>query len=277
MKLLGIIAISLTAALLQIHLLQMACGNLPNNMGLWITQQGWPGYRSRILGLWLIKLFGGDVRAFMDVTVGSLTIAGLLAWRLGGAGGLGILHACFAVFASPWFAPWDMLEPAIFLVFVVLVVEDWHPLWLMGLFAVAIFNLQSAMFIAGWMVLAGVWRSGLLCIAFGLAVMYWFQHTQGIGYGTFQCLDGHTTGISTDYAQERLVENLHKLFLWDNRMPLGIFVILGWAALKITRALPALGLTFLALLGATLVFGIVDELRCFLPLIPVLILAVKEN
>ena len=58
MKLLGIIAISLTAALLQIHLLQMACGSLPNNMGLWITQ-GWPGYRSRILGLWLIKLFGG--------------------------------------------------------------------------------------------------------------------------------------------------------------------------------------------------------------------------
>ena len=82
MKLLGIIAISLTAALLQIHLLQMACGSLPNNMGLWITQ-GWPGYRSRILGLWLIKLFGGDVRAFMHVTVGALTIAGLLAWRLG--------------------------------------------------------------------------------------------------------------------------------------------------------------------------------------------------
>jgi hypothetical protein len=152
----AILVVCLTAALLQVHLLQMACGNLPNNMGLWITQQGWPGYRSRLLGLWLIKLYGGDVRGFMEATVGSLTLAGLLAWRLGGAGGLGILHACFAVWASPWFAPWDMLEPAVFLAFAVLVVEGWDWYWFVALFGVAIFNLQSAMFIAGWMVLEGV-------------------------------------------------------------------------------------------------------------------------
>ena len=277
MRLTPIALLCLVAALLQVHLLQMACGNLPNNMGDWISHTGWSGYKSRVLGVGLIKLFGGDVGAFMEVTAGALTVAGLLAWRLGGAAGLGILHACFAVFASPWFAPWDMLEPAVFLAFAVLVVEGWDWYWFVALFSVAIFNLQSAMFIAGWMVLGGMWRSGMLCLALGGFVMYYFQHTPHFGYGTFQCLDGHTTGISTDYAQERLVENLHKLVAWDNRVPLGIFAVIGWAALKITRALPALGLTFLALLGATLVFGIVDELRCFLPFAAILILAVKES
>src|SRR5271168_4367834 len=153
MKGVGILAICIVAALLQVHLLQMACGNMANDFnanisavwtgqGNWFGGVNWGGYRSRLLGVALIKLFGGDVHAFMNVTMGALTLAGLLAWRLGGAAGLGILHACFAVCASPWFAPWDMLEPAIFLAFVVLVVERWHPLWLMGLFAIAIFNLQ---------------------------------------------------------------------------------------------------------------------------------------
>lgn len=164
---LGILCVCLTAALLQVHLLQMACGNFGNDFnanmsaawtgqGNWFGGTNWGGYRSRLLGVGLIRLFGGDVPAFMHVTVGALTVAGLLAWRLGGAGGLGILHACFAVWASPWFAPWDMLEPAVFLAFAVLVVEGWDWYWFVALFGVAIFNLQSAMFIALWMCLNGM-------------------------------------------------------------------------------------------------------------------------
>src|SRR5271168_5621334 len=117
--------------------------------------------------------------------------------------------------------------------------------------------------------------SGLFCLAFGIAVMWYFQHTQGIGFGVFQCLDGHTTGISTDYAQERLVENWHKLFVLDNRAVLGVIAIIGFACFRIMSEHLALGLTFLALLGATVVFGIVDEMRVWIPFIPILILAVK--
>jgi hypothetical protein len=156
MSRLGILLVCVAAALLQVHLLEMASGDLSNNMGAWITHQGWPGYRSRVLGLWLIRLAGDDVRGFMEVTGVALTVAGLLSWRLGGAAGLGIMHALFAVWASPWFAPWDMLEPAIFIAFVVLVAEEAAWYWFAGLFAVAIFNLQSAMFIAAWMVLEGI-------------------------------------------------------------------------------------------------------------------------
>src|SRR5580698_667733 len=96
----AILAVCLTAALLQVHLLQMACGNLGNDFnanmsaawtgqGNWFGGTNWGGYRSRLLGVGLIKLFGGDVPAFMRVTVAALTLAGLLAWRLGGVGGLG--------------------------------------------------------------------------------------------------------------------------------------------------------------------------------------------
>lgn len=116
--------------------------------------------------------------------------------------------------------------------------------------------------------------AGLGCIAFGCAVMWYFQHTQGIGFGTFQCLDGHTTGISTDYAQERLVENWHKLFVLDNRAVAGVVAIIAFAAVRIMSEHFALGVTFLVLLAATLVFGIVDEMRVWLPFIPLLILAV---
>jgi hypothetical protein len=117
--------------------------------------------------------------------------------------------------------------------------------------------------------------AGLGCVAFGCAVMWYFQHTQGIGYGTFQCLDGHTTGISTDYAQERFVENWHKLFVLDSRAVAGVVAIIGFAAVRIMSEHFALGLTFLALLAATLVFGIVDEMRCYLPFCALLILAVR--
>jgi len=156
----GIAIVCAVAALLQLHLLQMASGNLANNLPDWINtvwnRQGWPGYRSRVLGVGLIKLAGGDMRAYMIVTGVALFIAGLLAWRLAGALGLGILHAAFAVFASPWFSPWDMFEPAIFLAFVVLVVEEKSWRWFVALFAVSIFNLQTAMWIPLWMVLTGV-------------------------------------------------------------------------------------------------------------------------
>ncbi len=290
----AILGLCIVAALLQIHLLQMASGNLQNNLPMWIgTVQGqfhdgnaWPGYRSRLLGVDLILLFGGDIRAYMEVAAIALTIAGLLAWRLGGAAGLVILHACFAVFASPWFSPWDMFEPAIFIAFVVLVVEGWDWYWFTTLFAIAIFNLQSAMFIPLWMVASSVLTpdsrmemlvAGLSCALLGIIVMWHFQHSglPRFGFNVFQCLDGRTTGRTTDYAQERLIENLHKLCVFDTRAVLGVIAAIVVAAVRIAQERLALGLTFLALLGATIVFGIVDEMRVWLPFIPALILAIE--
>jgi hypothetical protein len=119
--------------------------------------------------------------------------------------------------------------------------------------------------------------SGLFCIAFGCAVMWYFQHTQGIGFGTFQCLDGHTTGISTDYFQARIPENLHKLLvLNDSRAVPGIVAIIAFCCFRIMRQQLALGITFLSLLLATIAFGIVDECRVWLPMIPVLILTARK-
>ena len=282
----AVVAVCVVAALLQVHLLQMASSQIPDNLGTWIDiawrhQDNphvfyWTGYHSRMLGVGLIELFGGTAQAFMEATGVALTLAGLLAWRLGSAGGLGILHACFAVWASPWFAPWDMFEPAIFLAFVVLVVEEFSWPWFVGLFAVSIFNLQSAMFIALWMTIR-MPIAGVSCLVFGALVMWYFQHSgqPRLGLSVFQCLDGHTTGYSTDYAQERVVENFHKLFVLDSRCVAGVIAIIAGCAIAIMREHVALGLTFLALLGATLAFGIVDEMRVWLPFCGLMILAAQ--
>lgn len=282
------LAVAAIAALLQVHLLKMASPLLEGDLPTWIQMAWyhiqdpakfhWSGYQSRMLGVGLIVAAGGDLRAYMEVTWFALTLAGLFAWRLGGASGLGILHACFAVWASPWFAPWDMFEPAIFIAFVVLVVEGWDWRWLVGLFALAIFNLQTAMWIPLWMVLSRrMVLAGIVCLLGGFVVMYLLQHSGSpkFGLAAFQCLDRWSTGYSTDYAQERVPENLRKLFtqgglnllLWAARGTIAMIALACW------RVRGAMGLTFATLLGATVVFGIVDEMRVYLPFIPLLIVA----
>lgn len=120
--------------------------------------------------------------------------------------------------------------------------------------------------------------SGLFCIAFGCAVMWYFQHTGApkFGFGAVQCLD-KSTGYTTDYAMVRLTENIHKLttFGWDSLelSAKGTILTIGFASFWIMRARPALGLTFLALLIATVIFGIVDEERVYIPFVALLVVA----
>ena len=257
-------------ALAQVRLLQMASGNLATALdyvmrAVW-AQTEWPGYRSRLLAPALIRLAGGDMRAFLAVTFISLVIGGLLSWRLAGLGGLGIYHAAWAFVASPWFAPWDVLGPVLFSLFVIFVVEERPAPWFMVLFAVAIFDRQSAMWISLWMVISRrMIVPGLVCAAAGIFVMWFFQHS-GHGLGLF----AFNSGYGTDYAQERVLENLEAIG-W---LVAGILaVIVGAAIAVMRRGYVALGWTFLTLLTATVLLGIVTETRVYLDFIPLLVLA----
>lgn len=261
-------------ALAQVRLLQMESDlntSLPYVMHAVLDKNDWPGYRSRLLAPYLIHFLGGDMRAFLGVTFVALVIGGLLSWRLAGFGGMGTYHAWFAFVSHPFFAPWDIFGPVFFTLFVLFVVEQRPAWWFMILFAVAIFNLQSAMFMTIWMVLSRrMIVQGLVCVAAGIFIMWFFQHSGHPNLGLF----AFNSGYGTDYAQERILENLHNIG-W---VIAGIYgLIVGSSVLAMQRGYVALAMTFLALLGATVVLGVVTETRVYLDFIPLLVFATKET
>jgi len=211
------------------------------------------------------------MRAFLGVTFVALVIGGLLSWRLAGFGGMGTYHAWFAFVSHPFFAPWDIFGPVFFTLFVIFVVEQRPTWWFMVLFAVAIFNLQSAMFMTIWMVLSRrMIVQGLVCVAAGIFIMWYFQHSGHPNLGLF----AFNSGYGTDYAQERIFENLHNIG-W---VIAGIYgLIVGASVVAMQRGYVALAMTFLALLGATVVLGVVTETRVYLDFIPLLVFATKET
>ena len=274
-----------TAAFAQLRLLERASGlatSLNFVMRSAWARADWSGYRSRLLAPALIHAFGGDLRAFLIVTFIGLFIGGYLSWRLAnGPGGLGIYHAVFALMANPWFSPWDIFEPVIFTAFVLLVVEEKSARWFIALFAVAIFNLQSAMFIALYMFISRkMVLEGVICAMLGLVVMYALQHSELPKFG----LAGFGDDISTDYFRTTLYGNLFDIatgravgggFDW---LPPGILlsIIIAGVAV-ILEGYPALGVTFLIMLAATLTFALVTETRVFLGFIGLFTLAATPS
>jgi len=264
-------------SLLQLHLLRMASPSLLDNLA-YASKMEWAGYHSRLLGFWLIRLCGGNYPVAIWI---GLMLGGLLSWRLGGILGLVMYHACFGVWASPWFQPWDILEPVTFIAFVLLVVEKARIGWIVALFAIAIFNLQSAMFIALWMLLSRHLIAGVSCTIFGIVVMWVLQHGNQPRFGIhhFQGLDGWSQCYTSDYAQSWVTENLRELTGVRgsvNWMALGVVLTIVATIIVVMHEQFALALTFAALLGATIVFGIVNEMRVYLPFVPLLILGAKS-
>ena len=266
------LVLCMVAAFAQLHLLQMASGletALRFTMAAAWAGKDWSGYRSRLLGVGSIHMLGGDMRAFLIVTFASLVLGGALSWYLDGARGFGIYHAGFALVANPWFAPWDIWGPVLFTLFVIFVIERRTTWWFVALFAVAIFDRQSAMFIPLWMILSRRFvRAGVVCAAAGIAIMWFWQHS-GLPHFGFWVFG---SGYGTDYGQERILENLHHLI---EPLVAGIFVVVILAAVVVMREEMTLGLTFLALLLTTSVLGILSETRVYLDFLPLLVLAAR--
>lgn len=269
------LVVIVVCALAQLRVLEFASGletNLKFGMDVAWAWNGWSGYRSRLLAPALIHLLGGNMRAFLVLTFIGLVLGGWLSWRVAGLGGLGIYHGGFALLASPWFSPWDIFDPVIFMAFVLLVAERGTVWRFVGLFAVGIFNLQSAMFITLWMVLSRkMIVAGLVCGLAGVAIMRLLQHSGAPHLGLF--IIG--TAYGTDYGQEHVLENIR------NAGPLvvGIFALIIGAAWTIARRdadrFLALAITYVALALATLLFALTTETRVYLDFIPLWVLAAK--
>jgi len=158
----------------------------------------WRVYQSRVLGPWIVELlsrvFGDFTIAHVFYVIAATTIAGWLILAVmrrlsddrSSWGAFLLFQFLFSfLLGKMWLYAWDHSGIIIFTLFVyfVLTEKDWR--WFTALFAVAIFNRESALFIAVWMVSDPLIKAaldrvrprlamplaGVICGAAGLAII----------------------------------------------------------------------------------------------------------
>jgi hypothetical protein len=132
----------------------------------------WRVHQNRLLGPWLVELarpvFGSFERAHVVVSIALLALAGWLLLtflsRLHAERGRALASyfvAAFLVvccFGRDWLYVWDLVDLVVFVLFNALVAQRAGPLAFAGLFAVAVFHRETALFVALWMVVDPVVR-----------------------------------------------------------------------------------------------------------------------
>lgn len=204
-------------------------------------------------------------------------------------------HMLFSTLLNEqWLLAWDHYSIIAFTLFVYFVMADKSWRWFTALFAVAIFNRESALFIALWMVLHAIctgwsrrpskdwWRhinwpqgaAGLLCGMSALAILRILRTT---------------LLVHEQNATPGAVHNL--LFMWPQNVETtldaftsnfgmrlicpGFLAVTAAIAIVLARRNPprflALSLTHLALVVSIFLFGVITETRVMLELVPFVI------
>ena len=196
---------SLLAALTQFRLIVTIMGprygmSVDAAQGVVNGLPHWRVFQSRVFGPWSVEalswLTGNFLAAHVIYTIGLYFLAGLailyVAYRLFGSKSAWMCFfafhfLCVLLTNHMWFYAWDSGELLTFILFCYFVLsgKDWR--WMTGLFAVSIFNRESAFFIAAWMVLDPLLTSfldrtrprvtpmiaaGLACLVAGGAVIH---------------------------------------------------------------------------------------------------------
>jgi hypothetical protein len=275
----------------------------------------WLVFQNRVLGPWLIQglavVFPTYRQAHAAYTFLTLALAGFLAWRFGLRHGgsaqsallaLVVFETSYTLLLSPlWLYAWDNLDVIFFFLLVDFVLSRAPLAWFVGLYAVAIFNRDSAQFIALWMMVdpcvrwllgprgknappfaARRFAAGAACAVAGAVVIEILRRTllvEEIGPALFPGnMPPHAryaVMLSRNLADiGQVVTHLHHWhwlpILFFLALAAGLAVILAWR--NPARYL-SLGLVELALIGALLVFALTFETRVYLELIPFIVLA----
>jgi hypothetical protein len=306
-------------AQVQLRLVLMLFGgaygaSVAASLGVMQGRPHWRVYQSRVLGPALVDLLDWIVRddniAYELFSAVALAAAGYLAWRLGrqigGTKAAALLAFClfqmgFAfLLTPPWLYAWDFIDVIVFLAFVGFVWTGKNWRWFAALFAVAIFNRESAEFIALWMMLTPLTRA--LLARRGLAKKKPFDRAMPIaGFACFIAGFGIVEGL----RRALLIEEVGpKLFpnsaaangpdfhfkLFDNLRDIGaasgnlqnlaviyFLILLAGLIFRLAWRDPArwlgLALVHFALLVSILVFGAMFETRLYLEFIPIVIAA----
>jgi hypothetical protein len=304
-------------ALVQVRLIHMLFldqyeASVDASMAVLTGHPLWRVFQSRLLGPILIAAIEQIVHspryAYALFSIAALAIAGFIAWRLGRriggdarAGFLALLifelgFAC--LLSSPWLYAWDYLGVIVFLLWVDFVFAGRPWPWFVALFAVAIFNRESALFIALWMVIDPLARwvlgrarvtahrrldwpllvAGLACFAAGTALVEFLRNALLIEERGPIVYPAEAAYAGAQ-AHWRLADNLHSIaramtsfeyylgfvVVFFLLILIGLMVRLAWLD---PERWSGLALTYLALLASLIVFGVVFETRIYVEFIP---------
>jgi hypothetical protein len=265
-------------------------------------------WQSRVLGPYLIEAltFGSldYVKAHILFQIITVAIAAFLCWRLGKKYGgsdqsallaLTIFVMCFALLLRPpYLYSWDFIDIIVFILFIDLVLSGKSLPWFICLFAIAIWNRESAVIIALWLILDPLvcffyqrqcklqsnpldWRrmlAGAICIA--------------AGFLTVELLNRNLlveAKMSVDSYPIILPQNIdrlkHSLTHFDRHFPiavpafLAIVIVLGACAMRRDpQRYLALYLVELSYIASLFVLAQLMETRIYLALIPFVVMAV---
>jgi len=309
--------IAFAGALVQFRLVILVFGrqygaSVEAARGVLTGEPHWRVFQSRLLGPYLVQAVDRVLDNFMAAHVGVsvllLTLAGYLVLT-----GLGRIHTDrtraalgYFVFAllflfcvsRPWIYIWDLIDLVVFALFAWFVVErrDWR--WFAALFAVALFNRQSAFFIAAWMILDPLIRYGIDRVRKSEGARVDFKMLgSGVvlaaaGAGLVEVLQrnllvrevGPELIGQAENAGGRfhfmLAENLRQFgqalspnYALSFLVPLFVVAYIGfciWVARRDPRENLGIAAVHLLLLGSTVAFGYAFETRVYLVLLPLI-------
>jgi hypothetical protein len=265
----------------------------------------WANYQSRILGPYTVRFLatftdGNFVLAHVVFLILTTMVAGLLflqltTRRFGAQAGWAAFIAFHLGFAAllneRWLYAWDHYSIIVFTLFVYFVyaAKDWR--WFTALYAVALFNRESALFIAMWMVLQPICRvciehgrekrwqgfdrtmcaAGVLCGVIGLFILRLLRQSLLIHEA------GRAPGIVHNYiiAWDRNVADMAGTLATNFGMQLvcpAFLALTAVIAFLLAQRNPgrflAIGITHIALCVSIVIFGVLTETRVMLELVP---------
>jgi hypothetical protein len=278
----------------------------------------WKLFQSRVLGPYTIKILSfassdAYMAAHITFHIVAVAIAGFLCWRLGRKYGgndqsallaLTVFISCFAlIIAPPWLYSWDLIDIIVFLFFIDLVLSRASLVWFLSLFAVAIWNRDSANFIALWLIVDPIirylnarwqkltpiipfdWRrviAGLVCIATGIILAESLKRNlmiEQIGPKIFPnepiSADNRYNivfGFNMQLLKQSLTEFDHHFWF----IVPALYVLVATLGLRFTLRDPqryvSLYVVLLALLMSLVTFALFFEMRVYLILIPFIVI-----
>jgi len=311
-------ALSGVVALLQFRILVFVFGPqytrcIEAAQGVLRGEPHWRVYQNRLLGPWLVQgvaeIVGSFRLAHVLVAIVLLALSGYLVLIV-----LSRLHAdparvlagyfvfSFLVvgcFKPPWLYIWDLTDLLVFVVFNALVVRGRDYRYFMALFAVAIFNRESAYFIAGWMIVDPFVRrylgrplelrmaaSGTVLLGGGIALVETLR-TSLLVREVGPQLVGPVAGAGPR-VHFMLPDNLERLgqaltsfrYTMSFLVPLLLVAYLAFCARVAYRDPPGragLAAIHVLMIGSLFVFGILFETRIYLVLLPFLVFNLRPE
>lgn len=269
--------VPLIMAAAQLRLICLLFGNslqmsIEAGNGIVMGTPHWMLYQSRVLGPWTVHLLSKCTRsAYHLFAFICLAISGYLILILSHSwAAFFLFHLLFAfLLKAPWLYTWDFYGLIFFVLFVSFALTGKSWIWFAALFLVAIFNHENALYIALYMILAGMLMPGAVCAVTGMAIVHLLRKAllkREIGPSAFNRHD--LTGKSIHIHIKDNIAWLGRSWKsLDAMIPLFLLSVM-LIIVRTAFQYPALSAAHLALLGSIVFATLLHEPRAFIPLIP---------